>query len=81
MEFDDKIHFIISYAMVYIPSFQMEIIPKNDACDVPTPSPVKKMTDRRLWKHYLPTASLAGGKKIHFNKLCSDDSHLIHYFY
>ena len=31
----------------------------HDSCDVPTPSPL--WTDRRLWKHYLPGTSFAGG--------------------
>ena len=61
MEFDDKIHFIISYAMVYIPSFQMEIIPKNDACDVPTPSPCKK-NDWQTPVKTLPSHSFVGGR-------------------
>ena len=37
----------------------------HDACDVHTPSPpVDRMTDRHLWKHYLPGTSSAGGKYV-----------------
>ena len=36
----------------------------HDACDVTYPHPNMNRTDRLLWKHYLPSTTVAGGNKI-----------------
>ena len=57
--------------------------------EIPYPHlpPVNRMTDRRLWKHYLPTTNVAGGNKRNrlkhatIHHLTTDRFVMWHWFY
>ena len=41
---------------------EVQCIMRMVAWDLPLPTPPDRVTDRYLWKHYLPATSLVGGK-------------------
>ena len=52
-------------AYIHPPSHTHPPSRKDMGPEIPNhPSPVNRMTDRCLWKHYLPLTSFAGGKRV-----------------